>query len=77
MRSPFSWKGLVTGALLSCFIGIAAPYSMLVLEGSFMAKNSSEPGAIFLFFIVILFINVMLAVLQRRFALSKADLVLI
>jgi len=50
---------------------------MLVLEGSFMAKNSSEPGAIFLFFIVILFINVMLAVLQRRFALSKADLVLI
>ena len=77
MKSPFSWKGLLTGALLSCLVGVAAPYSMLVLEGSFMAKNSSEPGAIFLFLIVILFINLVPAILRRRYALSRADLVLV
>ena len=74
MNSPFSWKALLTGALLSCFAGVGAPYSMLVLQGSFMAKNSSEPGAVFLFFALLLFAGLIPALLRRPLAFGRGDL---
>ena len=58
-------------------MGIGAPYAVIVLQGSFMAINSSSPGAIFLFFVLVFGINVLLAFIRRQFALSKADLVLV
>ena len=77
MKSPFTIKGFVVGALFSFFMGIAAPYAVIVLQGSYMAINSSSPGVIFLFFILVFSINVLLAFIRRQFALSKADLVLV
>jgi len=59
------------------FIGFSAPYTMLLVQGSFMAKNSSEPGAIFVFFILVVIVNVAVGLLNRTFAFSKADLILI
>jgi hypothetical protein len=75
--TAFTWKGFLVGALLALFVGVAAPYAEIVLQGSFMALNSSSPGAIFLFFVFTLFINVLLGFLHHRLALGKADLVLI
>ncbi len=77
LRSPFTLKGILVGALFSFFVGIGAPYAVIVLQGSFMAINSSSPGVIFLFFVLVLGINVLLAFIRRQFALSKADLVLV
>ena len=77
IKSPFTLKGLLIGALFSFFVGISAPYAVIVLQGSYMAINSSSPGAIFLFFILVFFINLLLAFIRRQFALSKADLVLV
>jgi len=77
MNSPFTIKGFIVGALFSLFVGIAAPYAVIVLQGSYMAINSSSPGVIFLFFILVFFINVLLSLIRRQFALSKADLVLV
>jgi cell division protein FtsX len=76
-KSPFTWKGLLVGALGSLCIGIGAPYSIVVLQGSWMAINSSSPGAIFLFFILAFFMNTALSLIRRRLALSRADLVLV
>ena len=76
-RSPFSIWGLVIGAGFSLFIGLSAPFAVIMLQGSFMAINSSSPGAIFLFFVFTLFINTLLGAVKRRFALSRADLVLV
>ena len=76
-RSPFSWKGLLVGALGSLAIGVGAPYGVMLLKGSFMARNSSSPAAIFLFFILALVANVLLAALKRGLALSRADLVMV
>ena len=75
--SPFTLKGLLVGALLSLFIGIAAPYAIFMIQGSMMTLNISSPAAIFLFFVFTLFINVGLGLIGRRLALGRADLVLV
>jgi hypothetical protein len=75
--SPFSWKGIVLGAALAFFIGVGAPYAVIMLQGSFMAINSSSPAAVFLFLFVTLVLNVGIAMIRRRFALGKADLILV
>ncbi len=77
VKSPFSYKGLAIGALLSLCIGIGAPYAVIMLQGSFMAINSSMPGAIFLFFLLAFGINGLFLLLRRRLVLSRADLVLV
>ena len=77
VKSPFTLKGLLVGALFSFFMGLGAPYAVIMLQGSFMAINSSSPGAIFLFFVLVFFINAFLFFIRRQFALNKADLVMI
>ena len=76
-KSSFTWKGFAVGGVLSLCIGLGAPYAVIMLQGSFMAINSSSPGAIFLFFLLVFFANAGLRALGRGFALNKADLVLV
>ena len=76
-RSPFTWKGLAVGTAGALAIGIGAPYGVMLLKGSFMARNSSSPAAIFLFFLLVFFGNALLGGLRRTLALTRADLVLV
>jgi hypothetical protein len=76
-RPAFTWKGVLVGAVFSFFIGVGAPYGEIMLQGSYMALNSSSPAAIFSFFLITLFLNALLALIRRRFALARADLVLV
>ncbi|MGE4657502.1 MAG: DUF6785 family protein [Gammaproteobacteria bacterium] len=75
-RSPFSLKGIAIGSALSLAIGLIAPYG-LMLQYFLIGFNPSAPGAIFLFFLLTLFVNSLLHLVRRRFSLSRADLVLI
>lgn len=77
LKSPFTYKGLLIGALFSLFVGIGGPYGMIVVQGSWWGVNASSPEVIFLFFISTFFINVLLSLIRRQFALSRADLVLL
>ena len=76
-KSAFSWKGLLVGALLSLFIGIAAPYGAIVLRGSWWGFNSSSPGAICSFFVLTFGVNVLVGLIGRQHSLKKADLVMV
>ena len=75
--SPFSMRGIGIGALLSLIIAVGATYATIVMQGTWMTVNASAPAAIFLFVIVTVVINTVLATIGRRFAISQADLVLI
>ena len=75
--ASFTWRGFAVGALLALGIGVGAPYAVIMLQGSYMALNSSSPGAIFLFFVLVVGVNTLLRALGRGFALGRADLVLI
>ena len=55
--ASFTWRGFAVGALLALCIGAGAPYAIIMLQGSFMALNSSSPGAIFLFFVLVVGVN--------------------
>ena len=74
-KSPFSLKGLGIGTLLCLAIGVVAPYAA-VFSYHRIGFNPSSPGALF-FFACVIFANIAVAFLGRRFALSKPDLVLI
>jgi len=74
-KSAFSFKGLTLGAALCVAIGIVAPF-VTVFQYYLIGYNPSSPGAIF-FFACVLFVNIIVGYLGRRFELSKADLVLI
>ena len=75
-QSPFSLKGLATGTILSILIGVVAPIGV-VFQYFLIGFNPSSPGAIFFFLVLTLLVNVILGIIGRRFALSRADLVLI
>ena len=74
--SPFTYKGLVAGISLSLLVGIGVPYAVLLVGGADLARNSSLPAAIFLLFILAIFVNALLVAIRRQLALSKADLVM-
>ena len=74
-NSTFSLKGLALGTALCLAMGIVAPF-VVVFKYHGIGFNPSSPGAIF-FFACVLFVNIVVGFLGRRFELSKADLVLI
>ena len=63
--ASFTWRGFAVGTLLALGIGVGAPYAVIMLQGSYMALNSSSPGAIFLFFVLVVVINTLLRALGR------------
>jgi hypothetical protein len=74
--SPFSWRGVAVGAILSFVVGAGVPYAVLHVGGADLARNSSLPAAIVLLFVLAIGVNLLLGVVRRRLALSKADLVM-
>lgn len=75
--SPFSLKGIVVGVVFSVLVSLAAPYVVFMLQASSVGINSSSPAAIFFFFVLTLFVNVLLGLIRRQFALGRADLILV
>jgi len=74
-NSSFSFKGLGIGTALCVMMGVVAPF-VTVFQYNWIGFNPSSPGAIF-FFACVLVVNIIVASIGRRFALSKADLILI
>ena len=72
--SGITFRSIFIGALLSLFIGIAVPYSSMIIKGTLLAQSYSTPAALFVFFIFLAIINVILGALRRSFALSSAEL---
>ena len=64
------------GAILSFVVGAGVPYAVLYVGGADLALNSSLPAAIVLLLLAI-GVNLLLRVVRRRLALSKADLVMV
>ena len=50
-------RSLITGALLSAALGVAAPYENLLISGSPMHFDYSTPGAVFFFLLFLLIVS--------------------
>ena len=52
-----TWRALLAGSIIAFCISTGAPYGNMVLRGSYMALDFSTAGAIFLFFLFVLFVH--------------------
>ena len=72
-----TFRAVSIGALLSLFIGVAVPYTNMIIKGTVMAHNFSTPAALFVFFVFAFLINTALALLGPGFALSRSELAVV
>ncbi len=69
-HQPLTLRALAVGSFLSFFLGVGSNYSDTVIKGSYMTLDFSTPGAIFLFIILVGFLNSLYKLTGRHWALS-------
>ena len=72
-----TWRSLLIGAAASLFIGVAVPYSNMVIKGTVLAHNFSVPAALFVFFVLVAGLNPVLHLLHPPLALHRAELAVV
>ena len=70
-------RAIVVGALLCTVIGVSTPYATNVMHASYMDLDFSTPAAIFLFFVLVFFVNGALRAVSERLALTSGELVIV
>jgi len=75
VREAFSIRAIAVGSLLSLFIGVACPYNLHKIHGSYMDIDFSTPAAIFLFFVLVFIVNGVLR--WFRLALNAGELLVV
>jgi len=73
----FTWRAVLVGAVLSCFLNIACPYSVLIMQVAGLTSDYITAGAIMLFFVLLAGVNPLLKLLAPRWAFSSTELILI
>ena len=76
-KSGVTKRALLIGILLCFCIAAGEVYGVAVIHGSAMCADFSTGGAIFLFFVLVLGINVLLRCIGKKFGLSPAELITI
>jgi len=76
-RRGFTGRALVVGGLLSAFLGLACPYSVLVMRTAGLTSDYATPGAMMLLFVLVALVNPLLKLLFGPRAFSTSELVLI
>lgn len=72
-----SLRAVVVGLLLSAFMGVAIPWGDMIIKGSQMGIWNTNPGAIFLFFVLVAGANTAVALVSRRASLDRGELAVV
>ena len=75
--SPFTAKAILVGIVASACISVGSAYAYMWIKGSFMAKGTSIPGAVFLLFVLTALINPLLNRIHSRVGLNRRELLLV
>ena len=73
----FTLRAMAIGTVLSIFLNLACPYSVLVMQVAGLTSDYITAGAMMLLFVLVLLVNPLLKLLFGRHALSSAELLLI
>ena len=73
----FSVRALLIGTVLSIFLNLACPYTVLVMQVAGLTSDYITAGAMMLLFVLLVVVNPVLKLLFGRNALSSAELLLI
>ena len=72
-----SKRAIALGLCAVAFMAIAIPYGDMILKGSQMGVWNTNPGSIFLFFVIAAILNVLLGLAHRSLALDKSELAVV
>ena len=72
-----SIRSLIIGAFLAFFLNIACPYSVLVLQNAGLTSDYITAGAMMIFLIIVGFLNPLMKILHRPWALRSGEMVVI
>ena len=70
-------RAILIGLLMSAFIGMAVPYSNMVIRGSAMGLWATQSAALFLFFVLAGLVNTLLRLVRRSAGLTPPELLVI
>ena len=70
-------RAIAVGLALSAFMALAIPYGDMIIKGSQMGVWNTNPGAIFLFFVLCAVVNAALARLAPGLALDRGELAVV
>ncbi|OGS19518.1 MAG: hypothetical protein A3J83_02675 [Elusimicrobia bacterium RIFOXYA2_FULL_40_6] len=73
----FSWRACLTGLFLSLLVIVADQFSVNIIRGSFLTIDHMPAGGIFIFFLLVLFINPILYKINKSLQFSYQELILI
>ena len=73
----FTPRAILTGCLGAFGVSAGAAYGTNYLQGSFMALGTSMPGAVFLLFVLTLFINPLLKTIHPSAGLNRRELLVV
>ena len=69
-HQPLTLRALGIGAFLSFFLAVGSNYSDFILKGSYLTLDFSTPGAIFLFLVLVGFLNTLYKLTGRHWLIS-------
>ena len=73
----FTIKSVLVGCVGAFSVSAGAAYGTLYLHGSFMALGTSMPGAVFILFMLGLFVNPLLKFVHPRAGLNRRELLVV
>jgi len=73
----FTGRALLIGTVLSIFLNLACPYTVLVMHAAGLTSDYITAGAMMLLFVLVVLVNPVLKLVFGRHALSAAELLLI
>ena len=69
-----SLRAVLCGGGLALFIGVALPYSNMIIKGGLLAHNHNAPAALFVFFLFVGLVHTATAAIKRSWAFTRAEL---
>ncbi len=73
-RGGVTVRSVIAGAALSLGIGVALPYSNMIIKGGLLGHNFNTPAAVFSFFLFVGVINVLLGLVKRSWEFGSGEL---
>ena len=67
-------RAVLAGLLMALFIGLATPYTNMIIKGSLLAHNANTPIALFTFFLFVGVLNVALRLARRSWVFDPGEL---
>ena len=70
-------RAVVFGMICSLILGVADPYTNMIVQGSYLGSNFTPIGVVFLFAIVVGIINTILRICYPKYSLTQGELTVV